>query len=96
MEAIEDLASFIRNIMHIRKNGGLRDEILACQHKKGNAYNPFAVNVAIATCHHFLGFLICSTNLLMALHSVWRSRYVLCGRFYLLVGLNFTVSTTSK
>ena len=52
------------------KDGGLRDEILACQHEKGNAYNPFAVNAAIAACHHFLGFLICSTNLLMALCSL--------------------------
>ena len=70
MEAIGDLASFIRNTTYICKDGGLRDEILACQNEKGNAYDPFAVNMAIVACYHFLGFFIRSTNVLMALRSL--------------------------
>ena len=32
----------------------VRDEILACQYKKGNTYDSFAVNAAIAACYNII------------------------------------------
>ena len=61
--AIGDLASFIRNTTYIAKDGGLRDEILACQHEKRNAYDPFAVmrllQLAITSLASLFAQLIC-------------------------------------
>ena len=79
--------SWFHSEYHVYKDGSLRDEILACQNEKGNAYDPFAVNAVIAACHHFLGFLICSTNLLMAL-VVWRTD-LLRARFLFVGGACF-------
>ena len=54
MERPGDLVSFVseENQYHIYKDGGFQYEIkyvLACQHEKGNTYDSFAANAAIAS-----------------------------------------------